>query len=380
VDALQQQIDALTTYDVTEEKISTAESNIEIDKGTLEKLIARGADQSLIAETKARIQKEQTKLAKLLKKLKSLRANMSEETLSAIDKESAYYLKIRLENQLEIEQNTLFDQRDLVAARDQLSALLDQANKVEADYQTKIRIANSLSQALESNPDYLALCQRLDDLGILRSLEIDTNDPNTGILPTDSAAALVHEWAKGYGDAGLMAALQIAVRDEFSLGDLSSIPKSEINLAMKNFGDVMPGLRAFVREMYDQTQAWFAANGITVVPLYRGMAFETRPKGIQVDGQIHPMTAHLRAASSFSVDSEQALKFAGGDYSMIMAGYVPVSQILSTAQTGFGAKSEGEIVVLGDVPGTYRAKKGEYYGPEDVYNLLNPKLPGGSPS
>lgn len=61
------------------------------------------------------------------------------------------------------------------------------------------------------------------------------------------------------------------------------------------------------------------------------------------------MSVALQPLSSFSANDRvaDALFSRGGEYQLFVSARVPVSRILSTAQTGFGAKHEAEMVVLG---------------------------------
>src|SRR6185312_4017475 len=103
-------------------------------------------------------------------------------------------------------------------------------------------------------------------------------------------------------------------------------------------------------------------NGITEVPVYRGMGFEKLPSGMGIkasmlDGQVHEVQIGMRAASSFSADAEMALSFANtpvadidhAEYALVMAARVPAEAILGIPQTGFGALKEFEVVTLGGV-------------------------------
>ena len=119
-----------------------------------------------------------------------------------------------------------------------------------------------------------------------------------------------------------------------------------------------PLFQAFLRAQYENTQRMFAEHGITRVPLYRGFQFNNstaqagstpppRPPWA-IRGTVQDLT--LRPLSSFSSTPGIARRFAGVQYnknSVVIAGIVPVSQILSTSVTGLGCLNEKEVVVLG---------------------------------
>lgn len=113
--------------------------------------------------------------------------------------------------------------------------------------------------------------------------------------------------------------------------------------------------QAFLREMYDQTQADLKANGIGGLWVYRGTSYdmETSPPGTY-DGNAHDGKVALQPLSSWSLNPGKALDFAiAGDNTIVPRldmMYVPADHVLSTPRTGFGCTEESEVVILG---GTY---------------------------
>ena len=100
--------------------------------------------------------------------------------------------------------------------------------------------------------------------------------------------------------------------------------------------------QAFLRAQYEDTQKMFAEQNVSSVTLYRAQATPAR----DVNGlTITQGDAMMRPLSSWSTSYASAMEFGNNVY----AAQVPVSQILSTARTGFGCLNEHEMVVIGDV-------------------------------
>jgi len=96
--------------------------------------------------------------------------------------------------------------------------------------------------------------------------------------------------------------------------------------------------RKALRTMYENTQKYFADQGITEVIMYRGVNFDnpTIKTGstVKVRGN---------ALESWSADPKTAGTFGN----VVMSVKMPVSRILSTPMTGFGCLKEYEYVILG---------------------------------
>jgi hypothetical protein len=123
--------------------------------------------------------------------------------------------------------------------------------------------------------------------------------------------------------------------------------------------------QAFFRAQYDSTQAFFKANNIDAVPLFRGFDFakagSTMPDwansenwGDKQDeyGEMNnrgTVDVPSRPMNAFATDENTAIDFANPENGagVVISGLVPVSQILSTSVTGFGCTGETEMVVLG---------------------------------
>jgi len=203
---------------------------------------------------------------------------------------------------------------------------------------------------------------------------------------------VVHQWAKSSNDnEALSLAIQDVVARVFKLTQAApasvtgdKIAQSALDYAKKYSNPKSPVgefLAAVVLQQYANTQAYFAAKGITEVTLHRGksdlrlgqIVSEANPK--QADGkplgkvlnQIKTATAPvvLRPLSSFSSDYDIANKFArtqsaaaldekrvasmaDAEESQVRVTIrVPVSQVFSTPFTGIGCLPEAEFVVLG---------------------------------
>lgn len=245
---------------------------------------------------------------------------------------------------------------------------------------TKRRIINDIADRLKDNPawkDYVARTPMPDRLGVYHGYVDWHADPNDS-----KSAALVADWVKRWGvgyrpGSPEWVAMQMAAREEFGLDAVihttgSNIPAGETYYA-KN-GDAV---RALLRAMYDNTQQWFAEQGITEIEVFRGYGWqadaEHLPSGVTWGPTDAPNYGvgdmELNPFQSFSADINISQGtgnnngFAGGgfgggsDYSLLIGAKVPVARVLATAQTGFGAKLESEIVVMGRAADTvsYRA-------------------------
>lgn len=244
--------------------------------------------------------------------------------------------------------------------------------------ENKRQVAEALTARLAANPAYQALLH--DDL---IQTAVATNGPAFGYAegdPRGTTAALIHEWARTSNASPMAQMLQRAVRDEFGLHSawdstaLGGPPPANL------YERLGPGLRAFVRAQYDETQDYLRHSGLVhdgAVTLYRGAHWDhfadvplnvrthlldaggpaTDDEMAGMRGRITAVgetAAHLAPASSWSTSWRVADGFAhtGADnnWGLLAAARVPVAHILSTARTGFGAAEEQEMVVLGDRP------------------------------
>jgi len=168
------------------------------------------------------------------------------------------------------------------------------------------------------------------------------------------ASALVSLWAIGSNETTKNLAIQKAAAEEFGLKETAEWQGEDGDKVDDEYSKNGDLYRAFLRAQYDETQDYLAKNGITQVPLYRGMEFfEDEFNEITGAGGFPEIAT--RPLSSFSYDSIVAQKFADGTFStqgsdykgMVLSGVAPASRVFSCAETGLGCYSEREIVLLG---------------------------------
>lgn len=109
--------------------------------------------------------------------------------------------------------------------------------------------------------------------------------------------------------------------------------------------------RKFLRTMYNETQADFAKRGYKpddTVRLFRGVG-EGAGK-VTIDDVGNVVKYQGNAMESWSLSTKVAIGF--GSYMIGMD--VPVRNIISTARTGYGCLTEGELVVMGNYNSTAR--------------------------
>lgn len=215
----------------------------------------------------------------------------------------------------------------------------------------KVGVQNGLSARLENHPTFKAWALK-EQGGVEAGL-----NPSKAV--PDMVRQLVGRWAMTSGDTHPGAiAMQRAIQEEFGLkstmGHLTRKMKgykgSELAATYAKDG---PAMRVFARAMYDHTQAHLQAHGITEMTLYRGV--KGKGTGLTHTGSLTTGHVATQPASSWSYDFNTARGFAtgGGTGSTksglhaVMAAHIPRERILGSTKTGFGAKSEYEVVVLG---------------------------------
>jgi hypothetical protein len=225
---------------------------------------------------------------------------------------------------------------------DELKQTFDAGNKQERASQSKARIAKDLANRMSDNKDFQAMADE------------------QGKTPEQMASTLVRSWAQG-SQSPYAVAQQLATKDEFGLHD-SPLTTSGSRLAKGQdlYATHPEAFRGFARAQYDATQDYFAKNGIETVTLYRGMSFKSEasaPAGIhwgsgraegETDVGLHPLSSFSFSSGIAGIMFTGAFS-GGGNYALTMSADVPVGRILSTAMTGFGCKSEAEMVVLGGI-------------------------------
>lgn len=272
---------------------------------------------------------------------------------------------------------------------DKYTIALDMDNKRETFGESKTRIAKNLSARLQSSDDFMLSAMRnadskdLSELSLVfkqryKDLNVDVfkapfAEVRTAIgkmAPADQKKVtelfnkmgekLSSDWVKSWAASSadnnpVSLAIQRAVSEEFKVFGVTehletALANPNVNMIYEKQGKAM---REFVRAQYDITQEFL--KDTTHVTLYRGVQVSeelSRKMGIEaLDKVVTNMDVMMQPISSFSVDPIWAKEFAhsseGQFQSMILQSSVPKERILSTCQTGFGCKIEGEMVVLG---------------------------------
>lgn len=262
---------------------------------------------------------------------------------------------------------------------DGLITAFDIVNDVDIQGRVKNSVVQAISRRLANNKDFAdLLAQHNEKLAEGKFHRYENELQNT-------VDFLIGNWANTSCDSNpTSVALQKAAAQEFTQKDYAQPwhdkgPKNESeeddpdyiyrpdpeDEAEQLLADVGPGLRAFLRAMYDETQEYFKKKGIKQVKLYRGMywqgrvgdgfedytpskAADTYPyKQIGIGPQ--RAKARLQPISSFSTSPKVAMNFAGDGNGGILLrmNTLPVEKVLGTALTGFGCLGEQEMVVMG---------------------------------
>lgn len=230
--------------------------------------------------------------------------------------------------------------------------------------ETKDAISRRLSARLVGNEDFAKLS------GLV------LQKPNASFRYSsdiqDAVDTLINSWAITSCDGNPLAIkLQEAAVKEFGLQDYENTWQGRAIYDNSNVVDFLgkldqnqPGLRAFLRAMYDNTQEYFSKKGITEVTLYRGFTYNKAglqdPTGSPAKlpdtsqsgwSNVVSAEAKLQPMSSFSTSADVAAGFtgdSGGEAVTIKLDKVPAEDIIGTALTGFGCLNEQEMVVLGN--------------------------------
>ena len=217
--------------------------------------------------------------------------------------------------------------------------MFDSTNNLESAAMTKQRIIKELAEKLKDNKEFM---KYVKSRHLTEALSEKEN--MEGIINH-----LIKDWAGTSGDANTHAiAMQMAAKAEFGLTNVAigHLPTAEALKLLKIEGKAM---QAFLRAQYNLTQEYFKKQGITSLTSYRGMKLREKIPGYKFGGE-YVMTSgdlQLQPLSSFSINVDTAREFAGMGNQMVIQSNVPISRILSTCQTGFGCKSEAELVILG---------------------------------
>jgi hypothetical protein len=216
----------------------------------------------------------------------------------------------------------------------------------------------ALAAGLEGNEAWQNAVNIIDKNNEL-SLEYD-DDETLGL--SVSRGIIDHMTNTMGGSSRLSCAVQECTRREFGLkaDDVDMSNLSVLLSADRMYGDAYPGIQAFLRASYDQTQSQLKEAGIDGMALYRGMGFMAKSDAdgvLKFDGSAKDVALTSAPLSSWSADPSIARWFVtsattveGNRYpkdQMIAAAYVPREKIIGTSVSGLGAGNVREIVVLG---------------------------------
>jgi DNA polymerase III epsilon subunit-like protein len=129
------------------------------------------------------------------------------------------------------------------------------------------------------------------------------------------------------------------------------MPDYEFDGAPRVEGRQREVIKSIMQAIYDGTQKYYEERGITHVPVWRGMR-QAEGASTPAEGKPVAQTAVMRPLSSWTFSPTMANEFsyahvAGEEGSVVLKGYVPVSDVFCSALTGFGCLAEDELVLLG---------------------------------
>jgi hypothetical protein len=162
--------------------------------------------------------------------------------------------------------------------------------------------------------------------------------------------ALLLSWSVTANDHGIALGIQEGVQEEFGLESAESSRVLDTSSRMSDEVKAsVPTYRALARAVYESTQEYLKANDIRAVTVTRG----TREYGSS-DELFGAMKVRLRPASSWTTDIEVAKRFGvpyteDSESGVVMKASVLSKRVLSLAASGFGDKSEDEVVLLGGI-------------------------------
>lgn len=178
-----------------------------------------------------------------------------------------------------------------------------------------------------------------------------------------------------------MHALHLAAREEFGLADAATAPlrPSVVEEVYRRFTpEELGGMRAYLRGLYNYTQAELKKAGIKTLRLYRGMSLDPKwehPEGIKFGASAEYQTGlvALQPVSSFSPSPSVAHSFADRhEHGMVIHVEVDATRVLGSGLTGLGTQYETEFCLLGgkgDVAGVFwdKTQTRGYVGEQPVF-------------
>lgn len=225
----------------------------------------------------------------------------------------------------------------------------------------------SIAARLRGNSTFEALAQAPDNW-ILLDVQLPADAPNDPI--ERMACAIQRQWAVQHHDSGANWALLKAASDELGVPMRSDcVPEegwhdSDTGYTALESESLQAPLRAFVRAMYDTTQAQLAELGVSEVIASRGVRYDTDSGSCPFQEGTSAQAPDLNALSAFSLDMSTALEFAAPlepdediyvESSAVMAARVPASRIVSLPTSGLGSTMETELIIMGDASGLDKA-------------------------
>jgi hypothetical protein len=177
------------------------------------------------------------------------------------------------------------------------------------------------------------------------------------VTPGEAVAAHIHDmWATTSGDSSFRAiAFQKAVAEEFGLkgaaNPVDTYRLHDSSLVDGVLNDNRELFRTLARAEYENTQEFFAKQGITELTLFRGMILPYQEPPSK-EGAFATSNITMNPLSSMSASAGVAESFARTRSGSSRFGYaisakVPVSRVFSTSMTGAGCLNELETVILG---------------------------------
>jgi hypothetical protein len=220
--------------------------------------------------------------------------------------------------------------------------------------------------------DARTLAEEADFDDLLRAVR-NLKEEEIQFLVYEEVNKTIQTWAQsswgGYGAGNKGHAVPLSVKvQEIALKTFTMDPKTQKTFAKglekamteRGFPQAWAALKKrddflelMLREMYAETQAQFAARGITHVSLYRGtgaLAGRSKKLGtVSITGnptvELKLVDSAFRPLNSWSSSLDVSRGFARGRN--LLAADIPVENIIGTARTGFGCLTEYEYIVLG---------------------------------
>lgn len=234
------------------------------------------------------------------------------------------------------------------AYQSSITHLHNQLHKSASDaVSNKQKIQHALDQRLKASHHYQNMEQQHQKSG----------KAHYGTL----SASLIQSWAGSSGDGKpTSVSAQLAIRDAFGMpnehietkalhlldqvaheDEVHKQAATQLGIDVstpEKLASYKEGMKDFALAQYHETQDHLKKLGITELHLVRGMkvgANATAARKVKVK---------LQPASSFTVNHQTALSFAGGHSMFVVK--VPASQVIGSFCTGYGCTSESEVVVL----------------------------------